>query len=211
MKKTVSILLTLLLVLALLPAPSLAAEEGAALSACGLRVDGKPAACTAYEIGGETWFRLRDVAQALNATGSRFSVSWDAEARAVELRTGEAYEPDGSEGAAVDGAAVPSGQTILIDGAVRADLTAWNIGGHNYFRLADLAAALGFQADFDEGSDTAIIRARKLYPRSPVLARMYTDDISGLTMVCETFWEPDLWLIREETYSICTADCDRCW
>ena len=200
MKKTISILLTLLLILALLPAPSLAAEETAPVSQA-LRVDGKPAVCSAYDIGGETWFRLRDVAQALNATGSRFAVSWNAEARAVTLTTGEAYEPDGSEGAAVDGAAVPSGQTILIDGAVREDIPAWNIGGHNYFRLADLAAALGFQADFDEGSDTAIIRARKLYPRSPILARMYTDDISGLTMVCETSWEPDLWLIREETYS----------
>lgn len=200
MKKTVSILLTLLLVLALLPAGALAAEETAAKSPCGLRVDGKPVSCEAYDIGGETWFRLRDVAQALNATGSRFSVSWDAEARAVTLTTGEAYEPDGSEGAVAGGAAVPSGQVFCIDGIV-ADLAAWNIGGHNYFRLADLAAALGFQADFDEGSDTAIIRARKLHPRSPVLARMYTDDISGLTMVCETSWEPDLWLIREETYS----------
>jgi len=95
MKKTVSILLTLLLVLALLPAPSLAAEEAAPVSQA-LRVDGKPAACRAYDIGGETWFRLRDVAQALNATGSRFSVSWDAEAQAVTLTTGEAYEPDGS-------------------------------------------------------------------------------------------------------------------
>ena len=199
MKKTISILLTLLLILALLPAPSLAAEETAPVSQA-LRVDGKPAACTAYEIGGETWFRLRDVAQALNATGSRFSVSWDAEARAVTLTTGEAYEPDGSEGAAAGGGAVPSGQVFCIDGIV-ADLVAWNIGGHNYFRLADLAAALGFQADFDEGSDTAIIRARKLYPRSPVLARMYTDDISGVTMICETAYDPGLWLIREEVYS----------
>ena len=201
MKKTVSILLTLLLVLALLPAGALAAEETAAKSPCGLRVDGKPAVCSAYDIGGETWFRLRDVALALNGTGSRFAVSWNAEARAVTLTTGEAYEPDGSEGAVAGGAAVPSGQTILIDGAVRADLAAWNIGGHNYFRLADLAAALGFQADFDEGSGTAIIRARKLHPRSPVLARMYTDDISGVTMICETAYDPDLWLIREETYS----------
>ena len=203
MKKTVSILLMLLLVLALVPGGALAAG-GAVQVSQALRVDGKPAVCAAYDIGGETWFRLRDVALALTGTGSRFAVSWNAEGRAVELRTGEAYEPDGSEGETGEdrsAAALPSGQTILIDGAVREDIPAWNIGGHNYFRLADLAAALGFQADFDEGSDTAIIRARKLHPRSPILARMYTDDISGLTMVCETSWEPDLWLIREETYS----------
>ena len=179
MKKTVSILLTLLLVLALLPAPSLAAEEAAPVSQA-LRVDGKSAACAAWEIGGETWFRLRDVAQALNATGSRFSVSWDAEARAVTLTTGEAYEPDGSEGAAAGGGAVPSGQTILIDGAVQTDLPAWNIGGHNYFRLADLAPALGFQADWDEASGTAISRARVRYEPTPWLTQeLYVYDNSG--------------------------------
>ena len=203
MKKTVSILLTLLLVLALLPAGALAAEETAAKSPCGLRVDGKPVSCEAYDIGGETWFKLRDVALALAGTGSRFAVSWDAEARAVTLTAGEAYEPDGSraEAAPEDGAAaVPSGQTILIDGE-KADLAAWNIGGHNYFRLADLAPVLGFEADYDEDSGTAIIRAGKLYRRSPVLARIYIDEVSGVTMVCETAYDPDLWLIREDIYS----------
>ncbi len=200
MKKIQCILLVLLLLLALLPAGTLAASETAAESACSLRVDGKPVRCAAYDIEGETWFKLRDLALALGNTGSRFSVTWDAEAKAVRITAGEAYEPDGSEGEPREdrsAAAVPSGQTILIDGAERADLAAWNIGGHNYFRLADLAAALGFQADYDEESGNAIIRARKLYHRSPILARVYTDEISGLTIVCETSWDPGLWLIRE--------------
>ena len=197
MKKTVSILLTLLLVLALLPAPSLAAEEAAPVSQA-LRVDGKPAACAAYDIGGETWFKLRDVAQALNATGSRFSVRWDAEARAVNLTTGEAYVPDGSEGAAAGGSAVPSGQTFLIDGKI-ADLPAWNVGGHNYFRLADLAPVLGFQADWDEESATAVIRAKVRFARYGQ-GRTYTDEISGNMVNCELIavGDPTPWLVREE-------------
>ena len=119
MKKTVSILLVLLLVLALVPGGALAAG-GAVQVSQALRVDGKPAVCSAYDIGGETWFRLRDVALALTGTGSRFAVSWNAEGRAVELRTGEAYGPDGSEGGPGEdqsAAAIPSGQTILIDKA----------------------------------------------------------------------------------------------
>ncbi len=204
MKKALSIIIAILLTLSLLPIGVLAAEDTSVLSPCSLRVDGKPADCAAYDIGGETWFKLRDVALALAGTGSRFSVSWDAEARAVTLTAGEAYEPDGSEGKAGEdrsAAAVPSGQTFLINGAVQAELPAWNIGGHNYFRLADLAAALGFQADYDEGSDTAIIRAKKLYQRSPMLARMYTDEVSGVIINCETTYDPDLWLIREDIYS----------
>jgi len=197
MKKTLSILLIALLVLALLPAGALAAEE-AFLAAQALRVDGKPADCAACEIAGETWFRLRDVALALNDTGSRFSVGWDAGTRTVTLATGEAYEPDGSEGAAAGGAAVRSTQTVCIDGE-EADLLAWNVGGYNYFRLADLGEALGFQADWDEASTTAIIRAKARFVRAGQ-SRSYTDEVSGNMVSCMLI-EPsssEPWLVREE-------------
>ncbi len=198
MKKTLSILLTLLLILALLPAGAMAVEASPVTQA--LRVDGKPVRCAAWEIEGEVWFRLRDVALALNETGSRFSVGWDAGTRTVTLATGEAYEPDGSEGASGGGAAVRSTQTFRIDGEA-AELSAWNIGGHNYFRLEDLAAPLGFQADYEEASGTAIIRARVRFARTG-LSRSYTDEVSGNMVNC-TVIEPgssEPWLIREEHY-----------
>lgn len=197
MKKTLSIILTLLLVLALLPAGALAAEEAAPVTQA-LRVDGKPVSCAACEIAGETWFKLRDVALALSGTGSRFSVGWDAGTRSVILTTGEAYEPDGSEGAAAGGAAIRSGQTIRIDGE-KADLPAWNVGGHNYFRLADLAPVLGFQADYDEASGTAVIRAKAVFSRAGQ-SRFYTDEISGNMVSCMVIEvnDPTPWLIRDE-------------
>ncbi len=198
MKKTICILLALLLVLTLLPGGALAAGEPAEASARALRVDGKRVSCEAYEIGGETWFKLRDVALALSSTGSRFSVDWAGETRTVCLTTGEAYVPDGSEGQpkGQSAAAVPGSQTIRIDGET-ADLPAWNVGGHNFFRLGDLAPLLGFQADYDEASDTAIIRAKARYERSPWLVRMYTDEISGLTLICQVAFDPAPWPVRE--------------
>ena len=199
MKKTICILLTLLLALTLLPATALAAGETAQASSRALRVDGKPAACEAYEIGGEVWFKLRDVALALSGTGSRFSVDWDGETRTVLLATGGSYIPDGSEGQPKEpgAAAVPGSQTIRIDGEI-ADLPAWNVGGNNFFRLADLALLLGFQADYDEASDTAIIRAAAHYERSGWIGRTYNDEISGAVMSCELTYDPTLWLVREE-------------
>jgi YD repeat-containing protein len=199
MKKTMCILLALLMALTLLPATALAAGETALSSERALRVDGKPAACEAYEIGGETWFKLRDVALALNSTGSRFSVDWDGETRTVCLITGEAYVPDGSEGQSKGpgAAAVPGRQTLRINGE-DAGLPAWNVGGHNYFRLADLAPLLGFQADYDEDSDTAIIRAAALYARSGWIGRIYTDEVSGASVICDLSYDPTLWPVREE-------------
>ena len=196
MKKTFSIILTLLLVLALLPAGVLAAEEATPVSQA-LRVDGKPVSCAACEIAGETWFRLRDIALALSSTGSRFNVTWDGGTRSVLLTTGEAYEPDGSESAAPGGAAVPGSQAVLIDGE-KADLPAWNVGGHNYFRLADLAPVLGFQADWDEENATAIIRAKVSFARAGQ-TRFYTDEISGNMVSCMVIEvnDPTPWLVRE--------------
>ncbi len=201
MRKALCFLLVLLLVLALLPAGALAAGETAAPSGRGLRVDGKRVSCEAYEIGGEVWFKLRDVALALTGTGSRFSVVWDAEAKAVCLTRGEAYEPDGSEGkpgSGLSAPAAPGSRTILVDGALRTDLPAWNVGGHNYFRLADLASALGFQADYDEAGDTAVIRAGAVFTRAGQ-GRTYTDEISGNMVYCELIavGDPTPWLVRE--------------
>ena len=162
MKKTLSILLIVLLVLALLPAGALAAEE-AFPAAQALRVDGKPADCAACEIAGETWFRLRDVALALNDTGSRFSVDYDRERDVVVIRRGAEYAPIGGELAPAPEQPEEvwrSVQPVVIDGVEHSELGAWNIDGSNYFRLRDLGDALGFRVDYDDVTRTVYLRTR---------------------------------------------------
>ena len=167
MKKLISCILALVLLAALLPAGARAEGSTVVLSAQGLRIDGKATDCEKYNIDGYNYFKLRDIALLLSRTGSRFSVRWEEETNRVHIGTGEAYVPDGSELAFAGGdksaSAVPSSQTLWIDGEERSDLEAWNIGGHNYFRLRSLGDALGFQVDYDEGSNTAILRTRAFY------------------------------------------------
>ena len=95
MKRALSILLTLLLALALLPAGALAAQVVA--SPQNLRVDGRAIDCEKYNIDGSNYFKLRDVAMLLNGTGSSFSVGWDGEKNLISIVTGEDYVPNGSE------------------------------------------------------------------------------------------------------------------
>ncbi len=165
MKKTLSILLSLLLALSLLPGGALAAEVR--LSPQSLRVDGKTVECEKYNIDGSNYFKLRDVAMLLSGTGSRFSVGWDAGRKVVSVTTGEAYEPNGSEldlsGGDKSATAVPSTQTLWIDGVERSDLSAWNIGGNNFFKLRDLGDALGFRVDYDEETNTAVVTSRSVF------------------------------------------------
>ena len=193
MKKAWSIVLVLALILSLTPAAF--ASDGAVWSERGLRADGKRVSCEVYDIGGDCYYKLRDVAMALRSTGSRFSVDWDGEKRAVRLTTGEIYEPIGGEGDLSGGdrgaTAVPSTQTLFIDG-VETELRAYNIGGSNYFRLEDLGEALGFRTDYDEESDTAILLSKVWFePRSWLTEELTITDNTG-------FWHHEIYTYGED-------------
>ena len=140
------------------------APMAAVLSPQRLTVNGAAVECMKYNINGSNFFKLRDLAALLNGTGSQFDVGWDGDLGVVSVTTGAAYAtPNGHElelGADEAASAVPSAQTITVDGAVRTDLVVYNIGGSNYFKLRDLGTALGFDVDYDAGTDTAIVEAR---------------------------------------------------
>ena len=143
-------------------APAAPVPESVVLSPQKLTVDGESVDCEKYNIDGKNYFKLRDLAQLLSGTGSRFGVDYDEAASTVTITTGEAYESTGTELAAgVDNSATaqPSRQAILIDGAAHGELTVYNIGGSNFFQLRELGDLLGFGVGYDEPSNTAIVRS----------------------------------------------------
>ena len=132
-----------------------------------LKVDGvSVTGCEVYNIDGYNYFKLRDVAWLLRSTGSRFSVSWDANTRSVSVVTGADYVPDGSEIKARDlpkatiAAAGESRQTLLINGAANSTLKAFLIGDYNFFQLRDLGKALNFDVSYDTATSTMLVTSR---------------------------------------------------
>jgi transglutaminase-like putative cysteine protease len=129
-------------------------------------VDGVPAEPGAYNIGGSNYFKLRDIAAMLADAGLDFGIGWDAASKTVAIRTDEAYAPDGTE---LGGSPKAKGLAALPEATVRLDgkavcMDVRNIGGSNYFKLRDMAEAVGFSVEYDAAANTVLIRTDAAAP-----------------------------------------------
>ena len=128
-----------------------------------LTVNGEAKTAEIYNINGNNYFKLRDIAALLTGTGSRFSVAYDKESRTVIIKTGEAYEKQPGDlelGEDKSASAVRSNQSIQIDGVTVTDLTAYNLGGNNFFKLTELGEKLGFTVEYDAETNTMVVTGK---------------------------------------------------
>jgi hypothetical protein len=130
-----------------------------------LFIDSKETVFPAVKIDGYNWLKLRDMAEILKGTGKRFSVTYDAAANMIDIRTGGSYEPIGDELTDLLSGDIPaaaSPQKIRFDGRI-VDVAAYNIGGYNYFRLRDLMILLDIYIDYNSENGTAALVLSKPY------------------------------------------------
>jgi len=119
-------------------------------------VNGKAVEFDAYNINGNNYFKLRDLAQALNNTEKNFEVTWDGENNAINLISNKPYTAVGGELVKGDGkvkVATPTTSKIYKDGE-EISLTAYNINGNNYFKLRDIAKAFDIGVTWDGATNT---------------------------------------------------------
>jgi hypothetical protein len=127
-----------------------------------IKVNGSEKKLEVYNINGSNYFKLRDIAFLMNKSGSQFSVSFDDKLQAIQCKTGEAYTPNDSEmkiGADLSDSAVPSSQALYINGQ-SVTITAYNLGGNNYFALRDLGKLLNFMVDYDAATRTVLVKSK---------------------------------------------------
>ena len=109
-------------------------------------VDGETAEVATANVGGETYYRLRDLATAVNGTADQFNVEWE---NGVIVITGEAYTTEALAPAAeATGSAISL--TIEVDGET-VTTSAAEINGNNYVP-ASLLAELGVAASVSNGT-----------------------------------------------------------
>jgi hypothetical protein len=128
-------------------------------------VNGKLLSFEAYSIDGSNYFKLRDLAYAINGSNKQFDVGYNNADRAVTITSGKAYTAAGGEMARGDGkakTATPSPSSIYLDGK-EVNLTVYNIGGSNFFKLRDIGKLLNFATDYDAARGAVKIDTSKPY------------------------------------------------
>jgi hypothetical protein len=141
------------------------AKLTAAPSAAEITLNGQPMSFDAYNIAGNNYFKLRDLAFALNGTEKQFSVGWDGAANTISLASGQPYSAVGGEMAVRDSGGktpTPTTASIYLNGE-QIRLDAYNIGGSNYFKLRDIGARFDFGVLWDSENNTIVIDTGKSY------------------------------------------------
>lgn len=155
-----------------------AADFSITVSPQNVTIDGVKKAFEVYNIDGNNFFKLRDVAYSLNGTGSQFSVDFNQEKSSIEIKKESAYVSVGGEmsvGVDKSKSAVKSTQKIIINN-VEKELTAYNIGGNNFFKMRDLGEALDFDVEFDSSSNTVVVKSKvkdEIVTITDVVAKTY--------------------------------------
>jgi len=121
-------------------------------------LDGKMIVCSAYNINGNNYFKLRDIMQELN-----IYVGYDSSTKTIDVNTAMPYEPDGSESTALIAKNSANGYATeffpaiatLSTASVRlngqpVDWAAYNIYGNNHFKLRDIGEALDISIEYND-------------------------------------------------------------
>ncbi|MBU5424891.1 leucine-rich repeat protein [Tissierella pigra] len=130
-----------------------------------VKVNGVLRELESYNIDGNNYFKLRDLAQVVNKTAKNFEVEWDGAKNAIKLISNKVYTPIGGELAKGDGkskSAQVTTSAIYKDGK-EISLTAYNIGGSNFFKLRDIAKAFDIGVTWDGPTNTVGIDTGKRY------------------------------------------------
>lgn len=122
-------------------------------------VNGDEISFDAYNIEGNNYFKLRDLAYVLSGTEKQFDVSWDGEIRAINLISNNSYIEVGGEMSVGNGESktpILNTSAIFKDG-VELKLSAYTINENNYFKLRDIGETFDIGVNWDDNTKTIMI------------------------------------------------------
>lgn len=179
MKKKISLLLVVLMLVTFMPMSMAVSEERSMESSQKFTVNGEEVHIRAYIINGKNYLRLRDAAAALKGTKAQFQVDYDKEKNLVMIETNKPYE-DLSNTKIYSSQkklwATMKDMDILFNGKERKLKSAFIIDT-NYIELRDLSKLMGFAVSYDAPTKTVAITSDKV--KMPCLLDFELEDFDG--------------------------------
>ena len=164
MKKMICKILSAIMILTSVTAISVSADEAVPTTSTVL-VNGNNIKFDSYNINGNNYFKLRDLAYVLNTTEKQFSIGYNEVLNTVSLTSRQPYIAVGGEMEIGDGDNVqtePTSSTILKYGEV-VQLQAYLFDDSNYFKLRDIGELLDFSVEWNGEENSISIDTSKSY------------------------------------------------
>lgn len=124
-------------------------------------------------IGGNTYFQLRELAS-LMSKEMPFDVGWDASAQTILLEKGKAYTGSVPKISQTTQEAVATKTPVILSGESQTFDT-YRIKGYTYFKLRDLADALGFSVAWDDAANKISVTTADISGQTPIAPEVYQD------------------------------------
>ena len=183
MKKKLSLLLAIVMLVTLLPtafAESKTVE--ATKNTKKVTLDGEEVKVGSYVVEGYNYLKLRDVAAILNAKKCQFDVGYDKEKNLITVALAKAYEKVEGDLAEIKDAkaqAKVEEKKLLVDGEEKEVKTAL-INGYNYMQLRDLGSLVGLDVKYDAKNKVIMLnsdaQAKEEAPRYVMIkSKLYKD------------------------------------
>ena len=157
-------------VLSVTLASAAAASPKVAVSDHKFMVNGKAVTPQAYNVDGYNYFKLRDVAYLLSDTTAPFNVTWTpSQSSVIHLISGQKYQKVGGElSASTLSSLKVSASTfkVLLNGSA-VSFRGYLINDNNYYSIADIADAIGFEAGWDNATRTVRLTTPTPDPEQP--------------------------------------------
>ena len=162
MKKKISLLLAILMLVTLLPTAFAESKTvDAVKNTKKVTLDGEEVKIGSYDVEGYNYLKLRDVAAILNTKKCQFNVGFDKPTKLITVELAKGYEKVEGDLAEIKdekAKAIVSVKKILVNGEEKEIKTAL-INEYNYMQLRDLGALVGLGVDYDAKNKTIVLKS----------------------------------------------------
>lgn len=129
-----------------------------------IMLNGEMKSLVAYNIKGNNYFKLRDIANLLKGTQAHFDVMWNDEKGAIEIISQKDYSTNEEMASEkVKNPKIVKSSAKIYRNNKLVLLNAYNINGNTFFKLRDLADVINFGVDWNSADGVIEINTSKDY------------------------------------------------